>query len=447
MYFKNDFLPLLRLAIPFALTGLVSATAPFFETLFLAHVDQTTLAAGALVGWLYATFAVILYGTLSAMNVLIAHKKGAGDHLSISFILRDGVWLSLLLVIPSFLLFWNMAPIFLLLGQDPSVVVLAESYLHALAWGLLPTFITMAIFELIIGLGHARVLLSFNLLSVSLILFFSYALIFGHFGFPALGIAGAGWGLTISYSITVIGVGLYVLNHQDYKNYFKDIFKIRRPSFLRELLHLGLPMGMMYCFEVAFFFTLMLVMGAVGSELLAANQIVFQYLCILMSIIFSIARAITVRMGHLIGAREIQEAQRAAYMGILICGLSMSGIAIIFWLFPSLLISVDFDLQDPKNILMIKDIKTLLIVSAVFQIFEATRIALFGALRALKDTRFTLLTSIISFWGIALPLGYLLATYFQCGSSGFWWGMVFGAACSSGILFWRFQLKMSTYEV
>jgi MATE family multidrug resistance protein len=317
--------------------------------------------------------------------------------------------------------------------------------LHALAWGLLPTFITMALFELIIGLGHARVLLSFNLLSVCLTLFFSCALIFGKWGFPALGIAGAGWGLTISYSITVLGLGLYLLNHQDYKPYFKGIFKMRRPSFLVELLHLGLPMGMMYCVEVGFFFTLMLVMGTVGSELLAANQIVFQYLCILMSIIFSIARAITVRMGHLLGAQKIQEAQRAAYVGIFMCGISMSFIALVFWLFPSLLISVDFDLHDPANIQMIKDIKMLLAVSAVFQIFEAIRIALFGSLRALKDTRFTLLTSIISFWGIALPLGYLWATYFQWGSAGFWWAMVVGALCSAGILFWRFQLKMRNY--
>src|SRR5690554_118082 len=87
---KNDVYPLLKLAIPLALTGIVSASGSFFETLFLAHVDHQTLAAGALVSWLYATFAVILFGTLISINVLISHKHGAKDQLSITLITRDG---------------------------------------------------------------------------------------------------------------------------------------------------------------------------------------------------------------------------------------------------------------------------------------------------------------------------------------------------------------------
>src|SRR5687768_7594070 len=111
---KNDLVPVLKLAIPLALTGIVGASASFFQTLFLAHVDQQTLAAGALVSWLYATFAVILFGILSSINVLISHKHGANDDLGIALVVRDGLLLTILLTIPAFLLFWNMAPIFLL---------------------------------------------------------------------------------------------------------------------------------------------------------------------------------------------------------------------------------------------------------------------------------------------------------------------------------------------
>lgn len=115
---KKDLYPLLKLAIPLMLTGIVGASASFFETMFLARVDQQTLAAGALVSWLYATFAVIIFGTLSSINILIALKHGARDQTAISFVVRDGVLLSILLFIPAFLLFWNMAPIFLLFGQQ-----------------------------------------------------------------------------------------------------------------------------------------------------------------------------------------------------------------------------------------------------------------------------------------------------------------------------------------
>lgn len=443
---KNDFNPLLKLAIPLAFVGMVGAAPAFFETLFLAHVDQKTLAAGALVSWLYGTFAVIIFGILSSINVLISHKHGAKDQQGIILILRDGLLLSILLSIPAFLLFWNMAPIFLIFGQDPSVVALAKSYLHALAWGLIPNFIAIAIFELIIGLGHTRILTVFTVFGVSLVVLCSYILIFGKWGFPALGIAGAGWGMTVSYWIIAIVQSIYVFIHPEYKQYFLPIFNRKKPSFMWELLKVGIPMGVMYCFEVAFFFALTLVMGSLGSQLLAANQIVMQYLGALMSVIFSIAQAITVRMGHLLGAKEPLAAKKAGYAGIFMSAIFMCLIAICYFAFPNLLISVDIDMNNIHNAEIIRAVKQLFAIAAVFQILEAIRISLFGMLRALKDTHFTLLISIISFWGIALPIGYLLATHFNYGSVGLWWAMVISAIISVILLNFRFQTKMRRYQ-
>lgn len=443
---KNDVYPLLKLAVPLALTGIVSASASFLETLFLAHVDHQTLAAGALVSWLYATFAVILFGTLSSINVLISHKHGAKDHTAITLITRDGLLLASLMVIPAFLLFWNMAPIFLLFGQNPSVVLLAQSYLHALSWGLLAKFIAIALFEVLIGLGDTRIILKLMVLGVSLLVFFSYVLIFGKFGFPALGIAGAGWGMSVADWIVAVVTSVYVLTHKEYKNYFRHIYNRNKPSFLWELLQVGVPMGTMYCIEVAFFFALTLVMGSLGSQLLAANQIALQYLGALMSVIFSIAQAITVRMGHLLGAKEINSAKTAGYCGALISATLMTIIAICFWVFPSFLISLDFDINSPANAEIVREIRNLFGISALFQIVEALRISLFGALRALKDTNFTLLTSIISFWCIALPIGYLFATYFRLGGEGLWYGMVIGASVSVLLLYRRFKSKIRRYN-
>jgi MATE family multidrug resistance protein len=445
--FINDLNPLLKLAVPLALTGIIQSSVFFFETLFLAHLDQQTLAAGALVSWLFGTLAVILFGTLGSINILISHKHGANDQDGIALVLRDGLLLAVLLTAPAFLLFWNMSPIFLLFGQSPAIVVLAKSYLHALAWGLLPNFIMIAILEFIMGLGHARAIMMFTVLSVSLNIFFSFVLIFGKFGFPVLGIAGAGWGMAISYWITAAVLSAYVLVSKNYKKYFCHVLNFTKPTFLWELLQVGVPMGAMYCIEVAFFFALTLVMGSISSQLLAANQIALQYMGALMAVIFSIAQAITVRMGHLLGAKDVGSAKRAAYWGILISASFMSIIAIGYWFFPSILISADFDVHDPKNLEIIQDIKKFFMISAIFQIFEAMRISLFGALRALKDTHFTLLTSVISFWCIALPLGYLLATYFRFGGVGLWCGMVLGAASSTLLLFWRFKSRIHRYEL
>lgn len=440
---KRDLYPLIRLAFPLVLTGMVGASIGFFQTVFLAHLNHEAMAAGALVSWLFGVFVVIIFGTLSSINVLISHKHGAKDVRGISRVTRDGLFLALLLSIPAVFLFWNMAPIFLFFGQNQSVVMLAEPYLHALTWGLLPTFIVVALTEFIIGLGHGRIVMIFTTLSVLLALFFSFALIFGKFGLPALGIAGAGWGTTISYWIMVFVLSTYLLANKRYQLYLKHVLKIDKPFYIWELLKVGLPMGIMYCFEVGFFFALTLMMGSLSPQLLAANQIALQYMGTLMGVIFSVAQAVTVRMGHLIGANEITAAKRTTYAGLSISLFFMSFFAVIYWLWPSVLISIDFDVNSPENALIVSYTKQLFVISAVFQLLEASRITLFGALRALKDTNFTLVSSIISFWGIALPVGYLLATRFYFGGPGLWSGMAIGAGFSMSLLFWRFNSKIN----
>lgn len=442
---KGDLSPLLKLIIPLAMTGLVQSATWFFETIFLARLGQQTLAAGSLVSWLFGTIVVILFGTLGAINILVAHKHGENDQEGIALIARDGLVLGVLLVIPTFILFWYISPIFLLFGQDEATVSLAQSYLHALAWQLPAFFLTMACLEVIIGIGHARLILLFSIFSVSLNIIWSYILVFGKFGFPTFGIAGAGWGMTISAWVTAFILFAFIFAIKNYRNYFRYIFNFKKPTYLFELLQIGLPMGGMYCIEVAFFFALTLCMGLISSQMQAANQVALQYLGLFMSIIFSMAQAVTVRIGHLLGAKELVAIPKVNYIGIIIASIITTFVAIFYWKLPDILISIDFDVLNPKNFEIVGEIKKLLIVCGLFQIVEAIRITLFGSLRGLKETKFTLLVSFISFWCIALPVGYLLAMKLQLGSTGFWWGMILGAMMSIVLLQWKFNKKMRYY--
>lgn len=442
---KKHVYPLLKLALPLMLTGLVQSSVWFFETLFLSHVSYDALAAGSLVSWAFNTVVMMLFGVLSSINILIAHKFGAEDEQGIFQIVHDGFWLAILLSMPIFLLFWNMPPLLLYFGQSPAIVMLAKSYLHAMVWGILPTVIIIALLEICMGLGQARIILLFNIFSVSLTVFLSFALIFGKFGLPKLGIVGAGWGLTISNWISGIALSVYALHSSQYKRYFCYLFKFNKPSYLIELLHIGIPMGLIYCLEIAFFFALTLIMGSFGSIVMAANQIALQYLGALMAIVFSLAQAITVRMGHLLGANKIIAAQNTAYIGIYLATLFMLLVALCYYYFPSTLISIDFDVNEPKNAKIVYFATQFLFMSAIFQVLEAICIALFGALRALKDMHFILLISILSFWGIALPTGYLMATRLPFGATGLWWGMILAASLSIVLLLWRFQYKIARY--
>ncbi len=427
---KNDFSPLLKLAIPLIITTVVQSSVNFLGNIFLAHLSEEAFAAGALVSWLFFTLINLLLGTFNAINILVAHKFGENDHRGISFVLRDGFLLAVLLIIPTFLLLWNISFIFSLFGQKSELIALATPYLHALAWGLLPKFTLMVLFEFLIGLGHTRVSMTFNLASIPLYIFFSYVLIFGKLGFPELGIAGAGWGMTISDWIAAAVLCIYFTYSQSYRIYIKSIFTWSTPSYLWEIVKLGFPIGLMFTIEVGFFFAIALFTAIISVTSLAANQIVMQYPGPLVDVILSLAHATTVRMGHHLGANQPEIAERTSYAGIVLSVIMMIIIAFFYWFCPGILISVDFNLHDPRNAETIYLAKQFLFMAAFFQILEAIRIALFGSLRGLKDTRFSLFTSIISFWGIALPIGYLLAFWFKIGGSGFWLGLVMGTICS-----------------
>jgi len=225
---KNDFSPLLKLAIPLVLTGMMQSSMNFFENIFLARLGPHTLAAGALVAWLFATLIVILFGIFSSINVLISHKHGENDVIGISQVLRDGVALALVLTLPTFFLFWKISPLFLLLGQSPEIVELATAYLHALAWGLLPQLLFIVLFEALLGLGHARTITIFTLLVIPFYIFFSYAFIFGKFGLPALGIAGAGWGMTVGNWIATLFLIFYLSVNRHYSCYLSSLFRYTR---------------------------------------------------------------------------------------------------------------------------------------------------------------------------------------------------------------------------
>ena len=287
----------------------------------------------------------------------------------------------------------------------------------------------------------------FTLLWVPIAIFLNYVLIFGVFGLPKLGIAGIGWGLTASYWITVSGLILYLAMSKTYKHYlYFALSTTSSTRYLKELLQIGVPMGSMYFLEVGFFFVLTLIMGLIGEIQLAATQIVMQYLVLLTGVVFSIANAVTVRMGHKIGEKDIAGANSASQAGVFLSVAFMLIIAVCYFFIPEWFIAVDLDVTNLENSQLIYYTKQFFIACAIFQLFEAARISLFGSLRALKDTNFTLLASVLGFWIIPVPIGYVL---YQIGLGGvsIWWGMASGAACSAILLSRRYRRIFGAYLV
>lgn len=327
--------------------------------------------------------------------------------------------------------------------HSQETIQLANSYLHALAFAIIPWCPLIASLELVIGIGDMKLMMYTNITMVLLNILCSYLLIFGKLGLPSLGIAGAGAGMAVSYTLTFIGLLVALFNQAKYKPYLTQLFSFKKTIFISELLKTGIPMGIMYGFEIAFFLALTLFMGSYKSELIVSNQIVLQYGNIIFMAAFGIAQAITVRMGHLLGAQEEAQAKKVNQAGIFLTLIIMIAVALIYFFFSTQLISLDLNMNDPNNRNIIYYTKQFLLVCGIYQIFEGLRITFFGALRCFQDTKFTLIASIIGFWIIPFPIGYILAYHTSVGGVGMWWGMTLGAVINMGLLQWRYKQKIN----
>jgi len=429
------------LALPLILSGLVEASIGFASTLFLSKLGPKTLAAGALVVWFFATMMMIIWGLFTAISVSVSHCQGANNLKGTSYVMRDGFVLALLLTIPISLMIWHFATILQLLGQGDQLIKIATPYFHALSWSIFPDFTGIVLLQFVIGLGHTRTNLAFTLSWVVLNIAANYILIFGYLGLPALGISGLGWGTTISYWVTTIAWLIYLLSRQYYRHYFANIFRWQAPYYYWELITVGIPTGAMWCIEISFFFALIVLMGHIGVNVLAASQVTMQYISLFISILFAIAQAITVRVSNQLGAQNTQAIYNGVHAGLAIAIVTMLCLAVVTWVFPDFLIGLDFNPHRPAGAQVTHYARIFLAISCGFLLLEAIRIPLFGALRGLKDTRSTLICSLFSFWCIAIPIGQLFKNYLHMGASGLWWGLLFSGFISTTILWWCYQKK------
>ncbi|MFZ0218647.1 MAG: MATE family efflux transporter [Candidatus Aquirickettsiella sp.] len=442
--FFSESKTLLVLAIPLIMSGIIETSVGFFSNIFLAHLGATSLAAGALVNWVFTTLMVIIWGTLSAITTLVARYYGAKKNNEISYVFYAGLLFAVLLMLPAMLLLWNLSPIFLFFGQAPATVKLAQFYLHGLTWAIIPDFIITVLLQFVAGLGRTRTNLAFSFLFVPLSIFFNYSLMFGKFGFPNLGIAGIGWGAALTFWVITLGFSIYFCLNKSYRIYFKfPRWKKIMPQ-LHEIFQVGLPLGLTYFFEVGFFLAMSLLMGRINADTLSANQITLQFFWLFSVVTFALAQGITIRVGHSVGQNNKQAVNETTYVGIFYATTFMLLIAILYWQFPEQLIAIDFNLHDANNINIVHFAKEFLALAAFVQLFEASRFALFGALRGLKDTRFPLFTSILIFWFVALPLGIIALSYGFAGY-GIWWATILAEIIGIFLLVWQYRRKVKEY--
>ena len=409
------------------------------DVVILGRLGAAHLAAIVLSAQFFFTVFILGSGFANAVMPMVAQAYGRGDAVSVRRAVRMGMWVALAysaLMIP---LFYNAEAILLYAGQKPEVAALAGSYLKIAQWGMAPGLLFMTLRGLVSAHGRAGIVLYVTIVILSVNAFFAYALVLGHFGFPALGMEGAA---IVSFCVNLLSfllITAYIQSRPDMRRY--ELFvRFWKPDWgaLREVVHLGLPIGLTMLAEVGLFTGASLLMGNIGTLQLAAHGIALQLASIAFMIPLGLAQAGTVRVGVAHGRGDRLGVVRAALAVLMIAAVIAVSGGILFALVPTTLASVFLDKAGADSAAVLAIAGPFVVVAGIFQLVDGLQAIAAGLLRGLKDTRIPMVLALISYW----PIGFFCAWFFAFpagfGGIGVWFGFLGGLAAAAILLNWRF---------
>lgn len=433
----------LKLAVPVMLSNLGHMLMGVSDNIMVGHIDATSLAAAGLANVAFNLLLLFGVGVSYAITAVVAEASGKDDDSRISQALRHGLVINVVNALVLAVIVSFGKNILHHIGQAPEVVDLSLPYLSIITWSLLPVLIFQTFKQFAEGLSNTRVALIVVLGTNAINIALNYILIFGHLGFPAYGLKGAGYATFTSRIIMAVGMIAYVYYLPAFRKY-RQGFKFgpySKKSFT-QLLRIGLPTGAQFIFEVAAFDFSLVMMGWLGIITQAAHQIVINLAALTYMVTAGLASAATVRVGYFSGSRDAANASRAAW-SLLGMGLSLMGFFAIMFILG----------RDVLPWLYVKDAAVaeaasiLLVIAGLFQLSDGAQVICNGALRGLQDVRIPSLLIFISYWVAGLPLGYLLGFVLDYGGKGIWVGLLIGLTLTGLALFFRLRRLLREFAL
>ena len=434
----------LGLGIPLALSQLAQIAIQTTEVVMLGWLGPDYLAAGGLAANVFFIQFLFGLGVTTAVSPIVAQIVGRpgrrGKLRDVRRVVRQGFWVATALGVPFMLVCWQVRPILIALGQDADLALLAEAYMHAMLWAVLPALWFIVLRCFVSAFGRMRAVLGVTLWGVAFNGVCGYGLIFGHFGLPALGMVGAGISAALTHGSMVGLLLVYLLIDRRFRRY-KLLGRLWRPDWPRflEIFRIGLPIGGMWVLEGGVFAAALFLMGLIGTMEIAAHQIALQCAAIAFMVPLGISQAATVRVGLAAGAGDPLQIRRAGWTAITLGTGFMALTCLLFLLAGTFLVRLFLDPADPATVAVAQLAEQLLIVAGLFQLFDGAQSVGAGALRGLKDTRLPLVIALIGYWLIAFPLAVALGFGFDGGAVGIWVGLAAGLAVAAVLLNLRFH--------
>ena len=421
--------------LPILIYQLANFSASFVDTTMTGQYDTLHLAGVSMATSLWIPFFDLLIGIVSALVPIIGHHLGQGKKEKIASDFYQFIYLSLGLSLILFALVFVGAPLVLAhLGLEPLVEEVAKNYLWYLAFGIIPLLLFSTIRSLFDALGLTKLSMYLMLLLLPLNGSFNYALIYGAFGFPEMGGAGAGLGTSLAYWVLLVISLLLAIKHPKVRQY--QLWKIRplNKAGLAEGFRLGLPIGGTVFAEVVIFSIVGLVMSKFSSLIIASHQAAMNFSNLMYAFPMSISTAMAIIVSYELGAERLDDVKKYCTLGRIVA----SGFAVFTLIFLYIFRDKVASLygSDPD---FIRLTSIFLTFSLFFQLADTIAAPLQGILRGYKDTQAPFYLGLLAYWGVSLPLGLFLDQATDLGPYGYWIGLI-ASLVVSAILY---QLRLN----
>ena len=407
------------------------------DTVMLGWYGVEELAAVTLASTYFFVLFIFGSGFAWAVMPMVASFQAEGDETSIRRATRMGLWLSFAFALLALPLMIFSAPILRLMGQGEDVVTNGALYLSVAGWGILPALFVMVLKSYLAALERTQVVLWITVLAAVTNALVNYALIFGNWGAPELGIVGAAIASLATQVVSLIGVVIYVRLALPEHDLFRRIWAADR-NMLGRVFVLGWPISITALSEVGLFAAAAVMMGWLGTVPLAAHGIAMQLTSLTFMVHLGLSNAATVRAGNAYGRIDVPHLARGAFV-VTMMSLTFAILTVsLFILLPEFFIDIFILKDEPARTEILSIGVGLLFMAGLFQLADGTQAIALGTLRGVQDTRLPMVYAAFSYWVVGVPTAYLLCFVLGWGGMGIWGGLAIGLGLAAVLLNWRF---------
>ena len=440
---REEFRATLALAWPLILANVTQQAIQATDVLLMGRLGSTQLAAATLALNLTFTVNVLLLGLLTAASPMMAtalgHRANAVRDVRRTF--RAGLWLLVFTVPPYWLLLWHAGSLMLAMGQAPELAAQGQTFLRAYMWCTAPWLLFQLLRHFLSALERPRVVLWLSVSGIVLNAVLSWALIFGHFGLPRLGLVGGGLGSSLTWLVLCVALIVVVATRPKLRRFhlFGNWWRLDGERTLA-MARLGWPIGVTLGLEMGVFALAAYFMGWLGAPAVAAHAVALQLSALTFMVPLGLGQAATVRVGLAVGRRDENGITLAGWTAFAL-GVGFMGLmALLMWSFPRPLVTL-FLADIPANAVTINLAVSFLIVAAAFQLVDGAQVIGAGMLRGLHDTRWPLIFALVGYWGVGLGIGTWLAFSRDWQGVGIWTGLASGLAAVAALMIARWILR------